>query len=423
LAGAALLGCEPGPGEPLPVSYLAVVSLLETPVGPAPGTKYRYHVTELSGTLGVDTVVEAAPDDTVILRLEPATYTVEVRGLPPFCDSRHGRTQRVAVVDPPSTSLARYYLYCKAGLMLTTATDGAQADDGYVYEVAREGDSARIGLLRAADTTYVLGLPAGPHTVRLRHVASNCVVTSNGGERQVVEVLAQGGAAADFRVECSDPARRPVMLDFASSYRDGASAFYARVADPDGNIERYAWDLTDCHGTSVLPGGARIRRGLSGGRTAGIDTIELVGAFEPGLAAVELVGRCTALRVMDEFGNTTPVFQDPIGGEPGSPPTIQSFNAVLRGTTAIVVTLQADDPDGDLAGTFAAARLRDGILGLPDGNPDFGIYNAAGYLGTILPELPVGTSRIRYDDVLSVIVYLIDRRGNVRRLEDADTFR
>ena len=420
---AALASCDQGPGEPVPVSYLAIVSLLETPVGPGAGARYRYRVSELSGTLGVDTLIEAVPGDTIILRLDPATYDVEVDGLPAFCGSRHGPTQRVLVLDPPSTSIARYHIYCEAALLLATATDGAMPDDAYVYEVGREGDSARVGLLRGTDTTYILGLPPGAHTVRLRHVSGNCVVTSNGGDRQVVDVEAEGGADAVFRVECSDPAQRPTLLDLASSYRDGVSAFYARATDPDGDLERYVWDLTDCRGNSVAPDGSRMRRGLSSGRTAGVDTVELVAAFEVGVPDGEMAGRCVALRVADEYGNTTPVSERRIGEQGGAPPVVRSFNALLRGQTSIRVTLAADDPDGDLVGTFAAARLRDGILGLSDGLPDFGVYNAAGFLGTVLPELPVNTSRIRYDDVLAVIVYVIDRRGNLRRVEDTDTFR
>jgi hypothetical protein len=423
LAAAALVSCDRGPAEPIPVSYLGIVSLLETPVGPGSAARYRYRVSEVSGTLGVDTVFQAGPGDTIILRVEPATYDVEVDGLPPNCSARHGRIQRVLVFDPPSTSIARYHVYCEAALRLATATDGAMADDGYVFEVAGAGDSARVGLLRGTDTAYVLDLVPGSHTVRLRHVAENCVVTSDGGDRRVVEIPAQGGAAADFRVACSDPARRPMLLGLSSSYRDGVSAFYARATDPDADLERYSWDLTDCQGTSVVPGGSRQRRGLSSGRTAHADTVELVAAFEVGLPDSEMAGRCVALRVADEYGNTTPVIQRRIGEQGGSPPVIRSFNALLRGQTSIRVSLGADDPDGDLVGTFAAARLRDGILGPPDGAADLGVYNAAGYLGTVLPELPVNTTRLRYDDVLAVIVYVIDRWGNVRRAEDTDTFR
>jgi hypothetical protein len=114
------------------------------------------------------------------------------------------------------------------------------------------------------------------------------------------------------------------------------------------------------------------------------------------------------------------VLQVPIRA-PGSAPVIRVLNARLRGVDAVITTLEADDPDGDLVGTFVAARLRDGVLGQPDGNPDIGVYNAVGYLGTILPELPL-TSRIQYSDVYSVIVYVIDRRGNLRRAEDPSLF-
>ena len=136
---------------------------------------------------------------------------------------------------------------------------------------------------------------------------------------------------ADFRVVCSDEALRPRLLSVASSYHDGASGFVAVVTDAGRDVERYVWDITDCHGKSVLPEGGRTRRGLSGGRTAQQDTVTIVGAFEVGRPDVEMVGRCTSLRFVDQLGNTTPVVEEPIGNEGGRPPVATRFNAILVG--------------------------------------------------------------------------------------------
>ena len=67
-------------------------------------------------------------------------------------------------------------------------------------------------------------------------------------------------------------------------------------------------------------------------------------------------------------------------------------------------------------------RLRDGVLGLPDGQPDFGTMDPIGYLGLAVPLIPT-TGRIKWDDVYSVIVYIIDAKGNVTRVQDDDMLR
>jgi hypothetical protein len=413
--------CESGPAEPLPVSYLAIVSLITASPGVSIGTSYSYHVAELSGTVGVDTLIQAAPTDTIVLAVPPATYEIELRDFPSYCAVRRGIEQQAIVFDPPSTTLARYYVECTPSLTVQVITDGSPRDDAYVLDVAQAGQSLRTTLLTPVDTAVIDNLPAGRYEVRLRHVADNCVIVSDGGELRAIDVSEEGGASVLFLASCSDPARRPAVLALAATYLEGVSAFYARITDPDRNIERYAWDLTDCAGASVLPGGPRIRRGLMQGRTRLRDTIEIVAAFEAGMPDEELGGRCTALRVMDDLGNTTPVHEVPVRAPAGDTPVITLFNARLRGVDGVATTLEADDADGDLVGTFVAARLRDGVLGPADGSPDIGVYNAAGYLGTTVPELPF-SSRIQYGDVYSVIVYVIDRSGNFRRTEDLSLF-
>ena len=78
---------------------------------------------------------------------------------------------------------------------------------------------------------------------------------------------------------------------------DRLAALRTEAADPDGDVERYFWDITDCQGKSVLPGGGRTRRGLFGDRISGEDTATVFGAIELGLPDADLQGRCTSIRV------------------------------------------------------------------------------------------------------------------------------
>jgi hypothetical protein len=326
---------------------------------------------------------------------------------------------------PPNsnTSVVRYLITCSAGLTITTSSDGAPIDDAMVL-AASGPTTERQALIGANDTLRMSGLPAGVYEVSLRVLQSNCTVTSDGGQSIVVPVDSTGGQVADFRIVCSDEALRPRLLSLATSYHDGAGGFVAVATDAGRDIERYYWDITDCQGKSVLPRGGRTRRGLSSGRTAQQDTVTLIGAFDVGLPDADLVGRCTAFRVADELGNTTPVFEEPIGNEGGMPPSATRFNAVFMGQQSLPIDLAIDDLDGDAAGLFIGARLRDGALGPTDGEEDFGIYNVAGYLD--VSEAPTLTfsagRRPAWDDVFSIVVYLLDQRGNLTRLEDAELF-
>jgi hypothetical protein len=418
---AALPGCERST-EPIEHSYLAIVALLDTPSGISPGTRYGYRVREVSGTLGIDTAMAVGPADTVILSMPVATYQVELTGLPTWCASRYGADQYVAVFEAPSTALARYYVTCRAPLTVQVSSEGpAPPDSEIVYRLAGGGIS-RLGILHPNDTLRFDGLAAGTYEFGLSLIAEQCVVTSDGGTHPRIVITEGGGAVLELRISCSDPARRPRFLHAAASYHDGVSGFVFRVFDPDRDVERYAWDLTDCAGTSVLPGGARLRRGLSSGRTRDQDTITVLGVYEPGLSASEVARRCTALRVADQLGNTTPVLELPILATPGIPPAATMFNAYSVGTVAIRTDLAVQDIDGDFVGVFATARVRDGVLFGPDGNPDIGIYTVAGDPGPNVQDLPLG-SRIQYGDVYAVIVYLIDAAGHFTRLEDSDVLR
>jgi hypothetical protein len=414
-----VIGCEQAT-DPLQVSYIAMVTLVDDPSTIGTTARIDYRVTELSGTIAFDKVYHVSPFDTVIVQVEPATYSVVLAGIPSYCRLRYGDRQDLYVAPGTNTTIARYFATCTPPLTIHTFTEGLDLDPEYVYRITPAGGGERVGLIGGTDTVSFDTLPAGAYTIELSHVSANCDVVSDQGSKQQVLVDSLGGTEAQFRINCSDPAKRPTLVSVAGSYHDSAAAFVFRATDPNRDIERYYWDLTNCQGRSLLSGGARLRRGLSLGRTAGLDTVTVVAAFEVGLPADSLQGRCVSIRVADEFGNSTPVIERALGGS-GTAPAAVDFNAVLLGSTALHTSLTATDPDGDFIGLFPEARLRDGVLGPSDGSPDLGIYSVAGYLDTAIPDVPLG-GRIQYYDVYAVIVYLVDAQGNFTRLEDSNVF-
>ena len=92
LAGAATAaGCHPGdatgPSQPKP-PYIAVVAKVESGGLPDPNVKFQYHVTDLSTEGALDTLIDLAPSDTLILSVRPATYRIKLENLPAKCVSR-----------------------------------------------------------------------------------------------------------------------------------------------------------------------------------------------------------------------------------------------------------------------------------------------------------------------------------------------
>lgn len=420
----AALGCK----EPTQIerpTYLAIVNKILAPAGVPPTGTYRYRITELSGTLGIDTTLTAAPTDTVIVILPPASYEVTISDVPPVCGVRQP-VQYIQIPPGSNTSIVRYAVDCEAALTIETFTDGFDADPEFLYRLTAMDGTERLGSVRSNDTLRVSGVSAGEYDFQLIGIAEHCVVTSDGGARRHLSVSEQGGARLLFRVVCSNVAERPRLLTLYGSYAGGVSAFTVRAFDPNRDIERYYWDLTDCQSNSVLQKGGRLRRNLLSERTAYQDTVVIAAAFEVGLADSLLAGKCVAIRIMDQYGNSTPVVQAPLVPRAGQAPVIEQFDAFYLGTTHLRTMLAARDPDGDLVGTFVAARLRDGVLGPPDGEQDIGIFSSAGFLGTTIPDFRLGTPNDRfpkYDDYYGIIVYVIDAAGHFTRMEDAALFR
>lgn len=412
-------GCD-NPAGPVEPPYLAIIANVGGVDGVSFGSKYTYHVSELSGTLNINERFTVKPTDTIIMPVKPATYRVTLSGIPASCIPREGPELLIYVPEGTNTALARYVIDCAPFLEITAGTDGWYPDASYIWRVSGPGGDT-LGVLGASDTIRLNTMPLGDYTVSLNHVAPNCVVTSDGGSSRHVVIAATNGTRTDFRVSCSDEARRPRLLALHASYHDGASGFMWRADDPDRDIDSFVWDVTDCHGTSVLPAGRRLRSGLTQDRTRGLDTVMVFGAVELGMADADLQGRCTALRVADSYGNTTPVVETPISPPPASGPQPQMFNARFISTSALQTVLTVNDPA--YAGFFAAAILRDGVLpGQQDGAPDIGVYNLAGYEGVVVPTVPLGSGRPTYLDYYAVILYLFDSAGNFRKVQDDDLF-
>jgi len=418
-----LLACQDATSPPGP-PYLAIVTTLYGLGGASTPLEVQYRVRDLAGLVREQRRVRVSPTDTVILSVSPSSYQVDIEGLPNRCRANNGSVRVISLGEADNTGIVRFSIQCLGVVSVAVVADGPALDSSYVYRLRHANGTEYTGVIAANDTVSVDDAGPGEYTVRLGGVAGNCVVVSDGGPLQRITAAATGGASVVFRVLCGEYAARPQLLSLVGGYDKGASIFAFRVWDPNGDVDGYIWDITDCEGTSVLPDRReRIRRGIRSGRAQLSDTIDVVGAYELGLADSALAGRCTEVRVFDERGNTSVILTHRIGSATGFPPVVRFFNAVLQGTSSVASLLLANDPENDIVGHFMMVRLRDGVLGPPDGKADLGSMDPAGYLGLDAPIIPTSGGRLQWDDVLSVIVYVIDRRGNVVRVEDSDIFK
>ncbi len=430
--GAALvaaLACRPdaatGPAGRHP-PYLAIVVSVDAPPEVTSRGPYRFRVRELSGTLPIDTTLRASPKDTLIIPVEPASYRVDIADVPATCGVRDGTAQAITVPPNTNTSLIRFFISCTPALAVSVFTDGANPDTAYVLTVKAASGAERVSIISGNDTVRLDGLSPGAYSVTLRHVAPNCAVTSDGGENASATLTASGGAVVAFRIVCSEESRRPRIVAFASSHAGGSVGFFLRATDPDGDIERSYLDVTNCARRSVLPGGGRLRGGFSGAENVTRkDTARIVGAYDFGLSDAALAGRCVAAFVADARGNMSEIVELPLRPRVAAQsPVGTGFNARFNGTRGLQVQVTPSDPDGDYAGMFVVYLLRDAIVSFPaDGQPDRLVAYPAGIIGTTIPELPFGIGFGSWSDYLGVIVYLVDRAGNLTRLEDADLLR
>lgn len=412
VATLALGACRDDVAAPPGPPYIAIVARVE---GRDTAPAFTYRVREASGTLPVDRTLRGGPADTLVLSVQPASYEVTLDGVPPTCAVRDGGRQFIVVPENTNTTVVRWSITCRPALTIATGTDGLMPDSQYVWSLVNAGGgTVRAGTIGATATVAIADVPPGDYLVALDLVDDGCTVTSDGGDRARVTVGAAGGAAATFRVRCSDPARRPALPQLAASAHDGVVAWVARARDPDGDLDSYEWTITDCARRALDGRPPRLRRGLDG------DTLAFVAAAFTTLADSVLRRGCLALRVADRDGNTTPFVEVPLVAR-GAAPVVTVRGSYL-GTSGLRAAVAATDAEGDIVGTFGFARLRDGIVGAPDGLPDLAVYNARGYPGVGLPDITFG-ARPRWDDVLGVVAIVVDARGGFGIATDDDLFR
>jgi hypothetical protein len=418
-----IAGCKEvtGPTRRVGPPYLAALVKFDTPSPSVIGSVYRYRVRELSGTVGFDTTIAVHPTDTVIVPVVPATYAIRLTGVPPQCHLRGSTDQMVVVPEKSNTSLARFFIRCETQVTVTLTTTGYQPDIKLLYALTSTDGHQRTGIVGGSDTLLFNGIGAGPATFDLASVPENCEVTSDGGVRQALQVDSTAGTSLSFRLSCSDPAHRPRLVGFHSSYHDGSAAVFFRVIDPDGDIDRYYWDITNCRRKSLLVGGARLRGPLGTPWTTGRDTVIIVGGFDVGLPDDSVRGKCAVLWAADQSGNTTTISQVDLGGS-GHPPVATAFNGRFVGTGLLRTDLGVSDPDGDFAGVFATFRVREGVFGPASSTTNVLLYNASGIPAGAVPDIPMQGPPFVYDNFYGITVFLIDSAGNFTRLQDDDLF-
>jgi hypothetical protein len=419
---AAAAACSDGGPEVPGPPYLAIVTRVDLPPGVEPDSFYAYHVRDYAGTAGVDTVVTAAPRDTIILSVPPARYVVTIGNVPPHCAIRQGAEQEVLIPEGTNTAIIRYSITCLPLIALQVSTEGVNPDNEYIYRViGLETDI--VGAVGPNETIYLDNLHSGEYRVELADVKAECTIISLGGRLQRASVSDTVSGLVYFRVACSDPAARPAILSLSALGGFEGVAALARVTDPDRDLELYAADLTDCAGRSVLPNGGVERRNLFFTRLRLEDPGEVMLVLNaPGLSDAVLAASCLWFRMGDQNGNSTEVAEIPVrsGSGANAPVAIRLNGFFSGGLQNFFVDLQADDPDGDFVGTFARLRLRDGVLGPPDGQPDYASYNTIGYRGTDLPVVPIGPGNVivNYFDILAIEIYLYDAAGHITRAVD-----
>ncbi|MEZ4455742.1 MAG: hypothetical protein R2882_04195 [Gemmatimonadales bacterium] len=422
---AACKGDSLGPARAGGPPYLAVVAKIESGTIADPSLKFEYRIRDVSEGGTLDTTIAVSPADTVILSVRPASYQIDLLELPPKCVSRYGPIDVVVVPEGINTALSRFFITCNAPLAVTVYTAGGPDTVQFVWELTNEAGVQQTGFIRNKLETLIFNpLTPGAYAFSIWNMPSNCEVITPGRRTQQVMVSADGGDLLQFSVTCSDPEHRPVIGSFTWSFHDSAAVFRADVSDPDRDLIGYYFDITDCEGHSVRPGGEIERGGLNTGRTAFAASTTIIGGYEYvqlGMGDAQLAGHCASLRVVDASGNTTPPVERPVLRDPGVPPVATDYNAFFIGTSRLATRLSVVDADGDFFGVFVLAELRDGVLRGQDGETDIGIYNTQGYDNTLVPDLPLG-GRITTADVYAQIVYLVDDKGHFRRIVDRDPF-
>src|SRR5262245_54930172 len=298
-----------GPQPP----YLAVVAIVDAPDAVTQRGPYRFHLTEESGVLKVDTTFFASARDTSIFSVKPATYRVDISDIPPSCAIPRGASETATILPGTNTTVVRFFVECKNALTLITTSYGQFQDTTFAFVVERADSMVQTGVLSANDTVLVDNLKPGTYDVQLRLVAPNCVVTSDGGERGVVSISDKGGATHNFVIHCADEKHRPKVISFAGSYDGDAVGFALHIVDPDRDVVNYTWTITDCRHHSLLPNEGYLMYGFTGAQNITfVDTAVIVGGFNVDLTPQQKQGSCQSIWATDGLGSATPVIEIPL---------------------------------------------------------------------------------------------------------------
>jgi hypothetical protein len=416
-------------------AFLVVIARTDGPAEISAGERWTLRARRITMGQPLDTMVFVSPGDTVIMRLPLDSYDVSLSGVPIACRDRSGLTRRPFLGAAGATFVLRFNVFCNTFLAMNVATVSARdavMDPEYVYRLLDpEGEILRAGVVQPVDTVLFDDVAPGAYTLELTHVDPACLVVSDGGPSRMFVIDPPRVALIRYQVECSNPAKRPRITHFESSYRDGFSAFYLEAVDvdPDGpampqvpDIDAYHWAITDCARNELHT--TRPRRGLAqyGAVTRAADTVRIAAIVPLGRPDAEMLGRCTSIRVTDLDGNTSLFVEEPIGDEVGMPPVDVGSNAVLDASgTRLAFQVSAFDVDGDFAGSFHRFVLDDGTLGQPDGLPDIVSRNSHGYAaGTSVPAFPLLDPPYTLDKFVEVRFFLIDRQANFTEVRDRD---
>ena len=403
--------------------FMAIIPRVRLSPGLVPPSQVTYDVRMLTQPSTVNRRITARPTDTLYLPLPVSTYSVRVAGWPAYCQIDEGDQRTVILFEPNTTSLVRYAVACQPSLVLQYGLEGTPPAQLTLRTVNPRGQE-RFQTVRPTDTTFFNNLEGGTHWFGLRNLPEACQTLFPGGAAmRPVDVLPSGGARTELRLHCADPARRPILDALAASRTGSTIALTLQGRDPDRNLDRYEFDVTDCNGRSRLSTGARQRNGLLPVQGPSADPSTVITGLELTLPVDTLDRSCVAARLIDRDGNSSRFLSVPLRQSfvPDAPRPV-TFDARFINRNQLNITLDVSDPDSDYVGAFVIFRLTDGAInGRLDGQPDVAILNTVGYpLGTPIPPVPAGNGRPEFETYQAVIVLLVDRAGNVTRLEDTN---
>nr|UXE46024.1 hypothetical protein Hi04_10k_c554_00023 [uncultured bacterium] len=184
------------------VSCTATTGTLTVTSTTSPGTMPGSYAVTVSGTVNGSPVSrqnEIAPSGTTTFTdLSPATYTVQLSGVPSYCTVTSANPQSVTV-QAGQTATVSFTVNCTGTLTVTNTTTGSAPTTNYTVTTSGTPGSASQSMAPNGSATFSNVL-AGTYQVTLSAVPANCTVTN--ANPQSVTVRAGQTATASFTVNC-----------------------------------------------------------------------------------------------------------------------------------------------------------------------------------------------------------------------------